>query len=217
MSNMSAVLEVKRRNDLRKSTLNKLRREGNIPAVIYGKGLENQAVYVSRTDLLKTIKEVGRNGIITLNIDDREQSAVLHDYQEDTLTGEMIHADFFAVDPSTEISAEVVVELKGEAPGVKDGGVLQQPLFELTVKGKVTDIPDAIQVDVSQLQVGDTITVGDIKEHYPFEIQHGDEETIVSILAPRQEEEISTGEQQEPGIPENEEGRETPASKESEG
>lgn len=214
---MTAVLETKKRNDLRKSTTNKLRREGNIPAVIYGKGVDSQPIYVRKTDFLKTLKEVGRNGIFNLNIDGRQQNAILHDYQEDPLKGEIIHVDFFAVDPSTEITAEVVVELKGEAPGVKDGGVLQQPIFELSVKGKVSDIPDAIQLDVSNLQVGDSIAVGDIREKYPFKIQHGDEETIVSVLAPRQEEEISTGEQQEPGVPENEEGRETPASEESEG
>ncbi len=81
-------------------------------------------------------------------------------------------------------------------------------MFDLSVTTNVNRFPDAIEVDVTHLQVGETITVGKIRQQYPFEINHEDDEVIASILPPRQEEEISTGEEQEPGIPENLEGRE---------
>lgn len=91
----------------------------------------------------------------------------------------------------------------------KGGGVLQQALHELSITTKPDQIPDAITVDVSNLQVGENITVADIRGQYVFTINHEDTETICSVLPPRQEEEISTGEQQESGTPENLEGRET--------
>lgn len=86
---------------------------------------------------------------------------------------------------------------------------MQQALHEVTVTAKPNDIPSSIDIDVTELQVGDTITVGDVKGYDKIEINHEKEEVIASILAPRQEEEISTGEQQEEGMPDNVEGRET--------
>ncbi|HZG71304.1 MAG TPA: 50S ribosomal protein L25/general stress protein Ctc [Chondromyces sp.] len=208
---MSATLEAKKREGFKQSDLTEMRTEGNIPAVIYGKGVNSEAVYVDSKQLLKTIRDVGRNGVIQLNLDGNKHNVILQDYQQDAIKNEITHADFFAVDLSSEITSTVRVELVGEAAGVKDGGVMQQPLFEVSITAKVSEMPDAISIDVSGLQVNETITVGDIRNNYSFAINHEDEETIVSILAPRQEEEISTGEEQEPGIPDNQEGRETEA------
>jgi large subunit ribosomal protein L25 len=211
---MSAVLQAKERTEFRKSNLTKLREQGNIPAVIYGSGIDSKPIYVSAGELIKTIREVGRNGIFSLNINGEQHQVILGDYQEDPLKKEMIHADFRAVDMSSEINAEVRIDLIGEAAGVKDGGVLQQPLHSLSITAKPGDIPNSIEVDVTNLQVGETLTIADIKGNKPYRINHDDEEVICSILPPKQEEEISTGEQQDGGIPENEEGRETPASEE---
>jgi large subunit ribosomal protein L25 len=206
---MASVLEAKKRKNKQHSELQQLRKNGNIPAVVYGYKVENTQVYVSESDFTKTIREAGRNGVISLNIEGQKQNVILNEYQEDSLRKEIIHIDFLAVDLSVEIEANVRIELTGESLGVKDGGVLQQPLHELTISAKPNDIPDAISVDVSNLQVGETISVADIKGNYSFNINHEDTETIASILPPRQEEEISTGEQQESGVPENLEGRET--------
>ncbi|KQL51376.1 50S ribosomal protein L25 [Heyndrickxia shackletonii] len=206
---MVAVLEAKKRNNKQHSELQQLRNNGNIPAVVYGYKIENTPIYVNEAEFTKTIREAGRNGVISLNLEGQKQNVILNEYQEDSLKKNIVHIDFLAVDLSAEIEANVRIEIVGESAGVKDGGVLQQPVHELSVTAKPNDIPDAIRVDVANLQVGETITVADIRGNYPFSINHEDEETIASILPPRQEEEISTGEQQESGMPENLEGRET--------
>lgn len=206
-----AVLEAKRRTNQRRSELKNLRDTGNIPAVIYGYKVENTPIYVNESDFIKTIRESGRNGVITLSVDGKSQNVILNDYQDDCLKRDIVHVDFLAVDMSVEIEANVRIELVGDSAGVKDGGVLQQPLHEVTVSAKPNELPDVVQVDVSNLQVNEAITIADIKGNYSFKITEDDEVTIASVLAPRQEEEISTGEEQEPGTPDNVEGRETSA------
>lgn len=208
---MSSVLQATERSEFRNSALTKLRNEGNIPAVVYGSNVGSKAVYLSGADFTKTIREVGRNGVLSLNVDGDMINVMLTDYQADPIKREIIHADFLAVDMSKEIDANVRIALIGDATGVKDGGVLQQPLFEVSITATPADIPASIEVDITNLGVAETITIGDIKMNHRFQINHEDDETIVSILPPRQEEEINTGEQQEAGTPDNVEGRETKA------
>lgn len=207
--NMVDTLEASSRTTQQHSDLKNLRDGGNIPAVVYGYQVENTPVYVSEADFIKTIRQSGRNGVISLSLNGKTQNVILSDYQQDSLKGNILHADFLSVNMSSEIEASVRIELVGESQGVKDGGVLQQPLHEVTVSAKPNDLPEAIQVDVTSLQVNDSLTIGDIKGKYSFNILEDDEMTIASVLAPRQEEEISTGEEQEPGTPDNLEGRET--------
>ncbi|MGP7819508.1 50S ribosomal protein L25/general stress protein Ctc [Niallia sp. 01092] len=206
---MSTLLQAKERTTFKHSTLTGIRNEGNIPGVVYGSKTKSTSIYLNEADFLKTIKEVGRNGVIELMVDGEKHNVVLNDYHSDPLKRNILHVDFLAVDLSQEITATVKVSLIGDAIGVKDGGVLQQPLHEVEVTAKPNDIPASIELDISELQVGETLTIADIKEYQALEINHEKEEVIASILAPRQEEEISTGEQQEDGTPDNLEGRET--------
>ncbi|MBT2759363.1 50S ribosomal protein L25/general stress protein Ctc [Mesobacillus foraminis] len=213
---MGAVLKANERTDLQHSSLKRLRAEGNIPAVVYGRNQESQSVYVDSVDFLKTIREVGRNGIISLDVGGNTTDVMLSDYQEDSIKRDILHADFIAVDMGSEITATVRLNLTGEAAGVKDGGVLQQPVHEISVTATPGNIPAAVELDVTNLQVGETLMVADLKANNNYQINDDESLVLASILAPRQEEEISSGEQQEPGTPENEEGRETKASEESE-
>jgi large subunit ribosomal protein L25 len=206
--NMTTVLQAKERTELRRSELRKIRENGNIPAVIYGKKVDSKPVFVSSADLTKTIRTVGRNGIISLDVNGSKQDVILTDYQEDHVKREILHVDFLAVDKSSKINVMVRLVLAGEAAGVKDGGVLQQPLHELSITSTPSEIPQQIEVDISNLQVGENVTVGDIL-YGEFTINNDPEEVIASILPPKQEEEIDAGEQQEPGHPDNEEDRET--------
>jgi large subunit ribosomal protein L25 len=206
---MSTVLQAKERTELRHSALKQLRNNGNIPAVVYGAKVESKPVFVSSADLTKTIRTVGRNGIISLDIDGNKHDVILSDYQEDSFKKEILHVDFLAVDKSSKINVQVRLALVGEAIGVKDGGVLQQSVHELSITSTPDNIPQVIEVDISNLQVGETVLVGDIPEVGGFTINHEDEEVVASILPPRQEEEINSGEQQQAGHPDNEEGRET--------
>ena len=212
---MSNVLVAKERAKSQGSTLRQLRLSGEIPAVVYGNKNESSAISINSADFFKTIKNVGRNGIISLDVEGQKKNVMLTDYQQDPLKNDVYHADFLIVNMSTELQTHVRVNLVGNSSGVKDGGVLQQSVHELTITAKPNDIPEAIDVDVTSLAVGSVVTVGDVKGNYKVTFNHGDEEVIASVLAPRQEEEINTGEQQDGGIPNNEEGRETKASPES--
>jgi large subunit ribosomal protein L25 len=206
---MSTVLQAQERKESRKSEVKKLRNNGSIPAVIYGSKVDSKPVTISSADFTKTMKAVGRNGIITLDINGDQQDVILTDYQESVLKKNIIHADFLAVDKSSKINVNVRLSLVGEAAGVKDGGVLQQPLHEISVTAKAVNIPQQVEVDISNLQVGETITIADIPSAGAFTINHDDDEVVASILPPKQEEEINSGEQQEDGPPDHEEGRET--------
>ncbi|AGT30506.1 50S ribosomal protein L25 [Geobacillus genomosp. 3] len=206
---MAIVLEAKERTDKKRSTLQRIRSQGGIPAVLYGKKVDNKMIFVSAADLEKALREGGRHSLMTLNVDGGDYSVLLREMQRDPLRGELLHADFQAVDMSTEVDVDVEVRLVGEAPGVKDGGVLQQNLHQLSIRVLPANIPPAIEVDISSLQVGDTVTVDDVQTGGTFEINHEPSEVIATILPPKQEEEIHSGEQQEAGQPDAEEGRET--------
>ncbi|WP_285769318.1 50S ribosomal protein L25/general stress protein Ctc [Peribacillus sp. SI8-4] len=212
---MSNLLAAKERTDLKHSNLRNLRESGEIPAVVYGNQNGSTAISVNNIELQKTLKEIGRNGIISLDLEGKNYKVMLSDYQKDPIKNFIYHADFLIVDMSAELQAQVRINLVGTSKGVKDGGVLQQSLHEVTVTAKPNDIPDAIDVDVTELQVGDTVYISDIQSNQQVTIDNDGEEVIASVLAPRQEEEINTGEQQDGGIPENEEGRETKPSSES--
>lgn len=203
---MSTVLQATERTDKRRGTLTKIRKEGNVPAIVYGAKKENTSIYLREIDLLKTIKDVGRNGVISLDVNGNTQNVIVTDYQVDPLKNGFIHVDFLAVDMSKEVTANVNVNLVGNAAGVKDGGVMQQSLFEVSIAAKPGDIPPSIDIDVTNLQVADTITVADIKELGNFTVNHEEDEVIASILPPRQEEVIDSGEKQGEAPPENGEG-----------
>lgn len=206
---MNTVLQANERKEFRHSDLKKLRDDGNIPAVLYGAEVDSKSVFVNLGDLTRTIRTVGRNGIISLDIDGQEQDVVMTDYQEDIINKKITHVDFLLVDKSSKINVTVRLVLAGEAAGVKDGGVLQQPVHELSITSTPSEIPQQVEVDITNLQVGETVTIADILNQGSFTINHEEEEVIASILPPKQEEEINSGEQQEDGHPDNEEGRET--------
>lgn len=210
---MTSTLVAKERKEIQNSGLTQLRKQGNIPSVVYGKNEESKTIVVKNVDLIRIIKEVGRNGIISLDVNGNSQDVILADYQYDPIKRDILHADFLYINSSTEIHAQVHVALTGTSKGVEDGGILQQSLHELNITAKPREIPETIEVDISNIQVNQTIKIGEIRNYYSnITINQEDEEVIVSVLAPRQEEEISTGEQQDGKTSENEEGRETKAS-----
>lgn len=206
---MNAVLQAQERKEFRRSELRKLRKEGKIPGVVYGSQSDNKPIYLSESELLRTIKDVGRNGIISLDVNGKKENVILTDYQADPLKKEIVHIDFLAVDMTKEVTANVRLVLTGTAAGVKDGGVLQQSLHEVSVTAKPDQIPSSIEVDVTHLQVSDVLTVKDISGQSAYQINHAEDEVVCSILPPKQEKEISTGEKQSEAPPENIEGRET--------
>lgn len=198
---MSFVLNAQKRGQLTRHELKTLRKNGSIPAIIYGKEANNTPIIIDRVDFLKGIKEAGRNALLSIDVSGDKHQVIMRTYDEDALSREIIHIDFLAVDSSSLITAEVPVTLVGEANGVKEGGVMQQSLHELSVSAKAADLPESIDVDVSNLKIAETIYVKDIRHLYPYEINHEDDEVVTSILPPKQEEVIHTGEKQSSTVP----------------
>lgn len=202
------TLQAVKRTEFTNSAKRKIRQSGQIPAIIYGKATESKPVTLDSIELIKTLREEGKNTIINLSVEGSSHAVMLYDIQTDPLKNEIVHADFHIVDMQSDVDVEVPVHLTGEAVGVKDGGVLQQPVHEITISAKPGKIPQTIDVDISNLQVNETILLKDLPQSGDYSFVQDEELVIASILAPKQEEEIDSGEEQEPGSPENEEGRE---------
>ncbi|ANU26859.1 50S ribosomal protein L25/general stress protein Ctc [Planococcus versutus] len=172
------------------SALTELRSKGEVPGVVYGYKTETTSVTVAEIELIKTLRESGRNGVINLDIDGKTTNVVLSDYQMDALKGSFKHVDFLAINMSDELEVATTVHLTGESVGEKEGGFVTQPNREVTIRVKPSDIPDALEIDISKLEIGDTITVGDVRGTVSYEILDEDDFILVSATAPRTQEEL---------------------------
>lgn len=182
---MSTTIQSEARVPSKQSVLTELRKEGLVPAVVYGYKTETTSISVKERELLKTLHITGRNGVIKLNVDGKDINVVLNDYQTDALKGEIQHADFLAINMTEELEVDVLVHLVGESIGLKEGGVLQQPNREVTIKVKPSDIPDTFDIDISKLQIGEAITVAEIRAKSKYEILNEDDHALVLISSPR--------------------------------
>lgn len=142
--------------------LKRMRREGFIPSVVYGGGSDNRNVKISAKDFRDMIAtSASANVLVDLELDGGgQQLAFVKDLQHDPLSGNILHADFLAINEATEITAQIPVVLNGEALGVKLGGQLEQLLYTIEIKCLPKDLPETIEGDVSDLDVGDALHVG---------------------------------------------------------
>lgn len=195
---MSTALVAEIRKDFKRSVVSQLRKNGYVPAVAYGNKEETTAISLKKGELLKVLRKHGRNAVIDMIIDGEVKKVILGDYQVDRLTQDVIHADFLFVDQKSEIDTNVPVVVEGVAKGTKLGGTLQLVLHDLDITARVTEIPEKITVDVTNLAVGDTVKVADIRDDYQsIKINHEDDETIVSVVSTGSEEEEENVEEKE--------------------
>ena len=190
---MASLKSVIRQGKQTRSSLRKLRASGIIPAVVYGYGAKNTSVKVDEVEFIKTIREVGRNGVIELGVGSKSIKVMVSDYQYDSLKNQITHIDFLAINMSEERTVEVPVHLVGEAVGAKEGGVVDQPLYYVEVTATPDNIPEYLEADIAELEIGDTIAVQDLKVTGDFTIENEPEDTVVTVTPPTQgpsEEEI---------------------------
>lgn len=204
----NAKLEVQKRKVLGRK-VKKLRRDGLLPANVYGKTVKSLSLEVPVKDFLKVYKEAGETGLIELKVDGETKPVLIHNVQLHPVTGDPLHADFHQVSLTEKTTAVVPIELAGEAPAVEQKiGVLIQTLSEVEVEALPQDFPDRLIVDVSGLnEVNDAVTVGDIKvDAKKVAIKADPAETVAKIDALAKEEEVVA-----PAAVEGEEGAEAPA------
>lgn len=175
-------LEAKRRTGLTRGETNRLRREGKVPGVYYFHKEEPIPVYVEKKELVKLIHSKAH--IISLSIGRKKYKVIIRGLQHHPVTDDIIHVDFMGVTEKEVIEVEVPVHLKGEARGVKEfGGILEQHLWSLSIKCEADKIPDSVDIDVSELNIGDTVYVSDLKLE-GIKILNPPSAAIVSVVRP---------------------------------
>ncbi len=170
----------------------KLRNEGMIPGVLYGKGYKNVNLAVNAKELEKAVStHAGMNILVDLAIDGGEKTVSrICDYQAHQISRKFTHIDFQTVDLSKKITIEVPLEFGGKSKGVKEGGVLVVSRRKLEIKCLPTNIPESIVIDISELDIGDGLHINDVKLPEGAECAHDINFSIVSVVAPTKEEEV---------------------------
>jgi large subunit ribosomal protein L25 len=188
---MPTVIEAQARVPGGKNVNRRIRKSGQIPAVIYGPGKQPIVVSVNPNDV-KTIlhSESGRNTIFIIKVDGSEPNNVMvKDYQLNPVKGNLIHADFLEIAMDRLLELTVNIELVGEAEGVKlDGGIMDFVTRSIEVECLPSDIPESIKVEVSHLKINDYIRVKNIQTDAKVKILSDPEVVIVTIVHPIKEE-----------------------------
>lgn len=188
-------LSVKLRENTGKGVARKLRYEGLIPAVFYGHKTEPLALSLNPVDLKKILNSgSGRNTLITLKFEgkkEKERVTLLKDLQVSPLKREYIHADLYEVLMDEKITARIPIHFVGKAIGVKEGGIEQHSRRELDIRCLPGNLVDFVEVDVTNLAVGDSLHVKDVKLPEGIEVLDPAGDTIVSIVAPKEEKVVS--------------------------
>ncbi len=193
---MTDTLKVTTRELRPRSVRTNLRKEGKVLGVVYGYKVESTPVAFEEMALRKILREHGDNALIELNIDGKKVNTLVHGTEVDPFTNTYKHVEFMAVkmDEATEVEADVT--LVGDAKGVKEGGFLSQALYKVTVSATPANIPERIELDVSKLEIGDSLTVADIPENKDYEILSEGDLQIASVNEPvAVEEEETEGEE----------------------
>lgn len=181
-----AKLAASSRDDLGKGAARKLRAAGRIPAVVYGNGEGAQSLSLDGREVNRLFANISiDNTVIHLTVDDAKPVRVLvREVQRHPWRSEILHVDFFQVRAGETVTVEVPVRLSGTAAGVREGGVLDQTLYDLAVRCRVDRIPEAIDIDVSGLNVGDTLYVSDLSLPEGVETDVEGERVVVSVTPP---------------------------------
>ena len=181
-------LQAEKRESVGKS-LNSLRKEGFLPSVVYGHNFESVAVQLKYNDFEKVFKKAGESTLINLKIGNKEEPTVIKDIQKDPVTDQIIHADFYKVNLSEKIKANIPVIVKGESEAVRNGGILVKTVNELEVEALPQDLPHILEIDISHLQnFGDHLQIRDILVSEKVKITANPEDTVVLVQEPRAEE-----------------------------
>lgn len=213
-------LTVREREGFGSPEARRMRRSGRIPGVLYGSGVDNTPLSVEEKTLRKALGGDTGGVILTLTFEGKkkEHPAILKDYQTDPVSSSLLHVDFMEVRMDRPVEATVRVELIGTAIGVKEGGIMDHSLREVGIRCLPGDMPDHVECDVEELDIGDAVRVSDLVAPAGVEILNDPENTVASVIPPTilkeevpEEEELEEVEGVEAEGEEAPEGEEKPA------
>ena len=201
----------------------RLRQKGQIPAVLYGPGIESVLLSVNITDIEMVLKK-GRIGQALLNLvilnneETSTKTVMVKELQHHPVSRDFLHIDFYEVAMDRKIMVNVPITTTGKAKGVEVGGVLQIIRRELEVQCFPLDVPESIEIDVTDLDIGDSIHVGDISLQSEIEFLGDENITVVTVVTPKieEEEEVEEEVEEEGEAAIAEEGEESPESADKE-
>jgi large subunit ribosomal protein L25 len=164
----------------------RIRREGKVPAVVYGLGTDSLSITVPARELQHILAgEAGANTLITLDVEGESVLTLARQIHRHPTRGELVHVDFVRISRDVAVSAEVPVHAIGEAEGVKDGGLLEQLMFHLTVEALPHQIPVALEIDVTALAIGDQLRVEELSLPDGVTTPVESDTVVVQVAAPR--------------------------------
>ena len=178
-------LAAENRSDAGKGAARRLRASGRVPAVLYGHGTKPQHLSVDARQFGQALRtDAGVNVLISLEVGRDQHLTLAKEIQRHPVKGDYIHVDFIQVRRGEKVHVQVSVRLVGEAPGVREGGIADQDLYQLNVEAEVTAVPEAVEADISGLNIGDVLRVGDLKAPGGAVILDDPEAPVVSVVAP---------------------------------
>jgi len=176
------------RKEQKKGPARRLRQQGFVPAIFYGRSADNILLAVKNAELVKLHKDKKDHAFIKLIIDDGgkkkiEKLSLIKELQVEPLTGKFYHADFYEVDMKKKLAFDVTINFTGKAIGVENGGEMQHIKRELKVSCLPADLPDHIDVDVTAIEIGHSIKVKDIKVGAGITLLDLPDSAVVSVAA----------------------------------
>lgn len=174
------------------SKVKEIRRQGFVPAVLYGKNQDSMPLQVPVKDFARVLKEAGESTLVYVSVGDQSFPTIIHDVTRDALTDQILHADFHKVRLDQKIKANVPVVFEGESPAVKElGGIFVRNVNELEVEALPQDLPHEIKIDLSGLKnLNDQILLKDIMLADKVKLMGNEEEIIAKIQEPLTEEQL---------------------------
>lgn len=178
---MAVSLKVEERAIRPRSIRNKLRHEGKVPAIVNGYKVESTPISIDEREFSRLLRENGANTVFTIEVGGKKVNTLLRETQLDTFTHRLTHVELVSVNLSEETEAETEINLIGEAVGVKAGGTLAQTLYTVVVSATPEKLPEGIEVDVSGLEIGQSISIGDLPKNADYTIVTDADEQVASV------------------------------------
>jgi large subunit ribosomal protein L25 len=182
---MEAILHAEPRSEKGKGPARRLRATGRVPATLYGAGVEPTSIHVSALDLLHVFHAMGGASVLVdLKLDGQEYLTIAREIQRDLIHNRFIHVDFMAVRRDEKITVNIELHEVGESVGVHAGGVVEHHLREVEVECLPADVPERIEFDITSLQIGESLRVGDLAPPAGVEFLTDPDTMVLAVVEP---------------------------------